>query len=90
VYHPYVNRLFDSQLIQSRITDEERKDLIQLLLFFTRLAEGFSSSIDCEVEPLDNVGGGSLHASNSNSGDSESETGTYQSLSETEEDIDLV
>lgn len=85
-----MNRLYDSQLIQSRITDEERKDLIQLLLFFTRLAEGFSSSIGCEVEPLDNVGGRSPHASSSNSGDSESETGGYQSLSETEEDVDLV
>jgi hypothetical protein len=81
-----VNRLFDSQLIHSRITDEERKDLIQLLLFFTRLAEGFRGSIDCEIETL----GRSLHASKSNSGDNESETGTHQSPSETEEDIDLV
>lgn len=85
-----MNRLFDSQLIHSRITDEERKDLIQLLLFFTRLAEGFRGSIDCEVETLDNVGGRSLHGSKSNSGGNESETGTHQSLSETEEDIDLV
>jgi hypothetical protein len=84
-----VNRLFDSQLIHSRITDEERKDLIQLLLFFTRLAEGFRGSIGCEVETLDTVGR-SPHASKSNSGDNESETRTHQSLSETEEDIDLV
>ncbi|KAH1962061.1 hypothetical protein KXX04_005979, partial [Aspergillus fumigatus] len=42
VYCPNVNRLYGSQEIYSRITEDERKDLIQLLICVNALAAGIA------------------------------------------------